>query len=100
MKRYYTVFDVTPYEMNQTNYLHVGLGLKSAAAFVPDYSYNPATDPGPSKKDPEHPYVVPNVPTDTDKSDGGSNAGFMVFLFVLAIGLVIGVLLWRRKKRL
>ena len=51
MKNHYSVFDMTPFERNNTSYLHIGLGEKAAADFVPDYSYNPARDPRPKPQD-------------------------------------------------
>ena len=103
MKNYYSVFDVTPYERNKTDYLHIGLGLKTAAEFVPDYSYNPAKVPRPdqSRDDPSVNPIPEPIPGENDGNDPeGGSAGLLVFLFVLIVGVLIGGGLWYRKKRL
>ena len=35
MKKYYTVFDMTPNDMYGLNYLHIGIGLEGAADYNP-----------------------------------------------------------------
>lgn len=40
MKKYYTVFDMTPYDKFSKDYLHVGIGPRSIIGIKPDYDHH------------------------------------------------------------